>query len=196
MNQRDKLINAYESDLDANTLIILPSPFIRDERFVTKTREFYDEYNRVKGVHYEQRIDHWKSGAIITPFGVETIRALSTKAKDFTLYIAINIKWNTNSFYLNVDYVSFILGINEQTLKNLIKELIKYDIMKRTDRHNLFVINHYMFFKGDIATFITEYNKYYANYEPEIDGKGRIKVISKSKAIPSDDIRTDFEDED
>ena len=52
-----------------------------------------------------------------------------------------------------------------------------------------------MFFKGNVADFISEYNKYYSDYEPEIDGKGRIKVISRSKAIPKDDIRNNNEED-
>lgn len=195
MNQRDKLIDGFANDLDNITLKILPSPFVKEERFIVKAREFYDKHDRVQGVHYKHYIDHWTTGTIITPFGVNTIRALSSKAKDYALHIAISINWNTNSFYLNADYVSFLLDISKRTLNDLTIELIKYDIVRRTDRHNLFVINHYMFFKGEVADFISEYNKYYSDYEPEIDGKGRIKVISRSKAIPKDDIRNSCEED-
>ena len=48
-------------------------------------------------------------------------------------------------------------------------------------------------FLGD--TEHKEEYKYYSDYEPEIDGKGRIKVISRSKAIPKDDIRNNSEED-
>ena len=166
----------------ANRLLfseVLPSPFfgnipnkkefnlVEDE--ATRLRVTRSFYERGK---YSQISD--KCSLIINVFinDLAAIRLIH--------YISINLKQNSNKIVLN-PHTDEIVQItkSEAYFRKCRNILEQYDIIKRTDKSNVYVVNHNMIFKGVYSDFIDVYKQNYNEGEVAFDNKGRI-VLGKS----------------
>lgn len=166
---------------DEETLLVLPTIFDNDKEITKKLEYHYDMYNRMTGATIKDKIVDDKGFTQIKRGANIFLKPLSASAKDLALEIADKLKWNSNAYYVHVDYLCMYLGVSARTLDDLIKELIKNRIVARTNRCNLLCVNHNIFFNGIETEFIKKYNELYPEYITEQDGKGRIKVISRNK---------------
>lgn len=180
VNPRAKRGRDYLNWYDDVSLSVLPTIFNHNKDINQKLEYHYDIYNRMVGATIKERIIEDK-GYTQLKHGANTyLLPLSSKAKDLALEIADKLKWNSNAYFAHVDYLCMYLNVSNRTLDDLFKELIKNNIVARTNRVNLFCVNHNIFFNGLETEFIKLYNELYPEYETEQDGKGRIKVISRN----------------
>ena len=76
-------------------------------------------------------------------------------------FIRINIIYNSN--YVEIrenDYIAFS-GLKRSCFYEAIDEAIRHNIISRTTRKSIYVVNHNMIFKGNVGEFITKYKLKY-----------------------------------
>lgn len=171
-----------QKDIKRNKLLfseILPSPFfgttpnkkefdiISDE--ATRTRVSRSFYERDKYSQFTQKLD------ITIIYLINDVAAIK-----LIHYISINLKPNSNKIILN-PHDEGIKQITKsdryfRTCRNILET---YNIIKRTNKTNVYVVNHNMIFKGIYSDFIDIYKDNYEDGEVLIDNKGRV-VLGKS----------------
>lgn len=88
-------------------------------------------------------------------------------------FIRINIIYNSN--YVEIkenDYIAFS-GLKRNCFYDSIDEAVKYNIISKTTRKSIYVVNHNMIFKGNVGEFITKYKIKYPN-GCKTDSNGKI----------------------
>lgn len=93
------------------------------------------------------------------------------------LYIASNIKFNSNKIILNGNTDEMIKMFGKNHLSRYIDILEDKNIIKRTDKQSVYVVNHNMIFKGNYFDFIKTYKQIYGDIGTNIDIKGRVKLF-------------------
>lgn len=158
---------------------VLPSPFfgevpnkkefdiIADE--ITRTRVTRSFYERDRYSQYTQKCDL----AIISLINdVGAIKLIH--------YISFNLKPNSNKIIINPhDDVVKQIAKTESYFRKCRNILEQYNIIKRTDKSNIYVVNHNMIFKGIYSDFIDIYRGNYEDGQVMFDDKGRV-VLGKS----------------
>ena len=171
-----------QRDAKRNKLLfseILPSPFfgevpnkkefdiVSDE--ATRTRVTRSFYERGKYSQYTEKCD------IAVIYLINDLAAVK-----LIHYISSNLKPNSNKIIINPhDDVIKLITKSDRYFRTCRNILEKYDIIKRTDKSNIYVVNHNMIFKGIYSDFIDIYKDNYEGGKVVIDDKGRV-VLGKS----------------
>lgn len=158
---------------------VLPSPFfgktpnkkefniVEDE--ATRLRVTRSFYERGKYSQYTEKCD---TAAIYFINDVGALKLIH--------YISLNLKPNSNKIILNPhDEVISQIAKSDRYFRNCRNILEQYNIIKRTDKSNVYVVNHNMIFKGIYSDFIDVYKQTYNDSEVSYDNKGRV-VLGKS----------------
>ena len=158
---------------------VLPSPFfgktpnkkefniVEDE--ATRLRVTRSFYERSKYSQYTEKCD------IVAIYFINDVGALK-----LIHYISLNLKPNSNKIILNPhDEVIKQIAKSDRYFRSCRNILEQYNIIKRTDKSNVYVVNHNMIFKGIYSDFIDVYNQTYNDAEVSYDNKGRV-VLGKS----------------
>ena len=158
---------------------VLPSPFfceipnkkefdiVSDE--ATRTRVIRSFYERGKYSQYTELCD------MKVIYFINDLAAIK-----LIHYISSNLKKNSNKIILNPhDDVIKQITKTESYFRKCRNILEYYSIIKRTDKSNVYVVNHNMIFKGIYSDFIDVYNQTYNDSEVSYDNKGRV-VLGKS----------------
>ena len=93
-------------------------------------------------------------------------------------YIALNLNFCSNKIILNKESVVNNTKINPDTYYKCIDVLVELDVIARTTKRNVYVINHNMLFKGSYDKFITNYVSIYHD--------ALFPVVTKDKKIVLD----------
>ena len=168
-------INAGIEERKKKVAKILPSPFFHEPEF--KDIEILkDDIKKMKIF----RGFYIKSGyAQISINCLDIIDELADNPNiiRFIKYIAANIEYNSNKIILSSTDANIIKIIKApNNFSRYIDKLEEYDIIARTNKRGVYVVNHNMIFKGTYTTFVDDYMKIYLNADIIIDDK---KVIIK-----------------
>ena len=173
INYSKAYINAGIEERKKKLAKILPSPFFHEPEF--KDIEILkDDIKRMKVF----RGFYIKSGyAQISLNCLDIIDELADNPNliRFIKYIAANIDYDSNKIVLssaNEDIIKIIKVSNN--FSRYIDKLEEYNIIARTNKRGVYVVNHNMIFKGTYTTFVDDYMKIYPTANIVIDDK---KVI-------------------
>lgn len=89
-------------------------------------------------------------------------------------YISRNIKFTSNKIILNNNTIEIKNIVGERNLVHYTKILEEQNIVRRTNKQNVYVVNHEMIFKGNFSDFINSYIDIYKDVELKLDAKGRV----------------------
>ena len=90
-------------------------------------------------------------------------------------FIRINIIYNSN--YVEIrenDYIAFS-GLKRSCFYEAIDEAIRNNIISRTTRKSIYVVNHNIIFKGKLEKFIEIYKEKFPN-PCELDSRGKVII--------------------
>lgn len=154
---------------------ILPSPFFYEPEF--KDMEILkDDIKRMKVF----RGFYVKSGYTQISFNcLSIIDKLADNPNLIRLigYIATNIDYDSNKIVLSSNDKDIIRIIKvSNNFSRYIDKLEEFNIIARTNKRGVYVVNHNMIFKGTYTTFVDDYLKIYPNANIVIDDN---KVIIK-----------------
>lgn len=83
-------------------------------------------------------------------------------------YISRIIDFNSNAVKFTREQSSKALNVNIKSIDNCIEDLCDNDIICKTDIRSMFIINHNVIFKGNIADFMILYKEVFGNSKPEV----------------------------
>lgn len=142
---------------------IVPTPF--------EVKENYDTYPNID----------YKSNLIDFKYSIIDIRELGyiydrlSKASMRVLFnMLYNLENDTNVVKFNISEFSRFRKYDAAFEYTLYKELIEHNLIVRTNKKCTYIINHNVFYKGDLNKFRDIYNKYYKDYQIEYNEKGEV----------------------
>lgn len=168
-------INAGVEERKKKVAKILPSPFFHEPEFkdIEILKDDIKKMKVFKGFYI-------KSG--YTQISLNCLDIIDELADNPTIvrlikYIAVNIEYDSNKIILSSSDENIIKIIKApNNFSRYIDKLQEYNIIARTNKRGIYVVNHNMIFKGTYTTFIDDYMKIYPNSNIIIDDK---KVIIK-----------------
>lgn len=92
------------------------------------------------------------------------------------LAIIYNLECDTNLVKFSANNYSIQIGKHFPHILQAVNDLIHFNIIAKTNSQNAFIINHNLFYKGDLNKFVFIYNNLYSNKSVEYDDKGRIII--------------------
>ena len=142
---------------------IVPTPF--------EIKENYDTY---PNINYESNLIDFKYSIIdIRELGYIYDR-LSKASMRVLLNMLYNLENDTNVVKFNISEFSRFRKYDAAFEYTLYKELIEHNLIIRTNKKCTYIINHNVFYKGDLNKFRDIYNKYYKDYKIEYNKKGEV----------------------
>lgn len=143
------------------TPFIAPSPFKIDESIIDKDYQL-DTINLI---------------------GVSIIKGFSLKAKDMSrsasllaYYFVGELPYCSNVFVVNFENIKNIYGYTKNTVYKAINELIKLNIIAKTNITNHYIINHNYMHRGDYNYFLNHYVSIYGIQSFNYNDKGEIDI--------------------
>ena len=154
---------------------ILPSPFFHEPEF--KDIEILkDDIKRMKVF----KGFYVKTGyAQISYNCLDIIDELADNPNLIRLikYIASNIEYDSNKIVLSSSDKNIIKIIKAgNNLSRYINKLEEHNIIARTNKRSVYVVNHNMIFKGTYTTFVDDYMKIYPNVDVIIDNDKKVII--------------------
>lgn len=151
---------------------IVPSPFFI-ERELIDSNIIESEAARIRVVQsfYERRGYTQMSTDLLTYMSY----CNSNKLMNLICLIAIKLNFNSNKIVLksSSEDVKNIIS-NDSNYYRYIAELEKQNIIRRTTKKNIYVVNHEMIFKGSYSDFIKTYLDTYKTTEAMLDSNGKV----------------------
>lgn len=151
---------------------IVPSPFFI-ERELRDSNIVESEVARIRVVQsfYERRGYTQMSTDLLTYMTY----CNSNKLMNLISLIAIKLNFNSNKIVLkgSSEDIKNIIS-DESNLHKYIIELEKQNIIRRTTKKNVYVINHEMIFKGSYSDFIKTYLDTYKTTGVMLDSNGKV----------------------
>lgn len=142
---------------------IVPTPF-----------EVKDNYDSYPNINYEGKgIDFKYSIIDIRELGYIYDR-LSKASMRVLLNMLYNLENDTNIVKFNIGEFARFRKWDAAFEYTLYKELIEHNLIIRTNKKCTYIINHNVFYKGDLNKFRDVYNTYYKDYEIEYNEKGEV----------------------
>ncbi len=142
---------------------IVPTPF--------EVKENYDTY---PNINYESNLIDFKYSIIdIRELGYIYDR-LSKASMRVLFNMLYNLENDTNIVKFNISEFSRFRKYDAAFEYTLYKELIEHNLIVRTNKKCTYIINHNVFYKGDLNKFRNIYNKYYKDYQIEYNEKGEV----------------------
>lgn len=105
---------------------------------------------------------------------------LTRNAQILIDYICINIGWCSNAIKFTMEDVMLFHKMDDHGYYNALDELININLLRKTTRKSIYIINHNYIFKGSLADFVQIYTIAYPN---------PAKVNADGKIIIEEDIR-------
>lgn len=151
---------------------IVPSPFFI-ERELRDSNIVESEAARIRIVQsfYERRGYTQMSTELLTYMSY----CNSNKLMNLICLIAIKLNFNSNKIVLKFssEDVRNIIS-NDSNYYRYIAELEKQNIIRRTTKKNVYVVNHEMIFKGSYSDFIKTYLDTYKTTGVMLDSNGKV----------------------
>ena len=142
---------------------IVPTPF--------EIKENYDTY---PNIDYQSNLIDFKYSIIdIRELGYIYDR-LSKASMRVLFNMLYNLENDTNIVKFNISEFSRFRKYDAAFEYTLYKELIEHNLIVRTNKKCTYIINHNVFYKGDLNKFRDVYNKYYKDYQIEYNEKGEV----------------------
>jgi len=142
---------------------IVPTPF-----------EVKDNYDTYPNIDYQSNLIDFKYSIIdIRELGYIYDR-LSKASMRVLFNMLYNLENDTNIVKFNISEFSRFRKYDAAFEYTLYKELIEHNLIVRTNKKCTYIINHNVFYKGDLNKFRDIYNKYYKNYQIEYNEKGEV----------------------
>lgn len=142
---------------------IVPTPF--------EVKENYDTY---PNIDYQSNLIDFKYSIIdIRELGYIYDR-LSKASMRVLFNMLYNLENDTNIVKFNISEFSRFRKYDAAFEYTLYKELIEHNLIVRTNKKCTYIINHNVFYKGDLNKFRDIYNKYYKDYQIEYNEKGEV----------------------
>lgn len=142
---------------------IVPTPF-----------EVKDNYDTYPNIDYQSNLIDFKYSIIdIRELGYIYDR-LSKASMRVLFNMLYNLENDTNIVKFNISEFSRFRKYDAAFEYTLYKELIEHNLIVRTNKKCTYIINHNVFYKGDLNKFRDVYNKYYKDYQIEYNEKGEV----------------------
>ena len=104
-----------------------------------------------------------------------TKHLLSRNAQIIIDYICINIAWCSNAIKFTKDDIMLFHNMDDHGYYNALNELINVNLIRKTTRKSVYIVNHNYLFKGSLHDFVEIYRIAYP--EPtKINAEGRIII--------------------
>lgn len=166
------IINKKIEDTKIILAKIVPSPFFI-ERELRDSNIVESEAARIRVVQsfYERHGYAQMSIDLLTYM----IHCNSNKLMNLIFLIAIKLNFNSNKIVLkgSSEDIKSIIS-DESNLHKYIIELEKQNIIRRTTKNNVYVVNHEMIFKGSYSDFIKTYLDTYKTTGVMLDSNGKV----------------------
>lgn len=150
---------------------IVPSPFFI-ERELRDSNIVESEAARIRVVQsfYERRGYTQMSTDLLTYMSY----CNSNKLMNLICLIAIKLNFNSNKIVLKFSSEDVRNIISNDSNYRYIAELEKQNIIRRTTKKNVYVVNHEMIFKGSYSDFIKTYLDTYKSTGVMLDSNGKV----------------------
>lgn len=104
-----------------------------------------------------------------------TKHLLSRNAQIIIDYICINIAWCSNAIKFTKDDIMLFHNMDDHSYFNALNELINVNLIRKTTRKSVYIVNHNYLFKGSLHDFVEIYRIAYP--EPtKVNAEGRIII--------------------
>ena len=142
---------------------IVPTPF--------EVKENYDTY---PNINYESNLIDFKYSII----DIRELGYIYDRLSKASMRVLFNMLYNLENDTNIVKFSEFsrFRKYDAAFEYTLYKELIEHNLIVRTNKKCTYIINHNIFYKGDLNKFRDIYNKYYKDYQIEYNEKGEVIV--------------------
>lgn len=166
------IINKNIEDTKIILAKIVPSPFFI-ERELKDSNIVKSEASRIRVVQsFYERYGYAQMSIDLLNY---MIYCNSNKLMNLISLIAIKLNFNSNKIVLkgSSEDIKRIIS-DESNFHKYIIELEKQNIIRRTTKKNVYVVNHEMIFKGSYSDFIETYLNTYKTTGVMLDSNGKV----------------------
>lgn len=177
-----KVIEDYTNNVIAVAKKVVITPF----GFVNKNNIHTDTYYRIGVSNATINLTKESPGNVIFKRVGDAYLAALEKATPIQIYllvsIARNLVWGSNVIIINLKELSKDKKCSLRSLTSAIEFACQNRIIARTDKKNVYIINHNALFYGRYEDFVADYKRYYGDntYPDFVNGK---VVLSKNYII-------------
>lgn len=100
---------------------------------------------------------------------------LSRNAQIIVDYICINIGWCSNAISFKEEDIMNFHSMGRNEYYNALNELIAINLLRKTTRKSIYIINHNYIFKGNLSDFVQIYSIAYPN-PAKVNAEGKIVI--------------------
>ena len=149
-----------------------------DGRIVMTPFEIKDNYDTYPNIDYDGKDIDFKYSIIdIRTFGYAFER-LSKRSLRVLFNMLYNLENDTNVVRFNINELVKYKNYDQANEYNNYKELIERGLIIRTNLKCTYIINHNVFYKGDLNKFREKYLKFYKDRDLEYNEKGEVIITN------------------
>lgn len=178
VNYLKTLNESAETDNAILLSIIIPSPWMHEDSFSKEDifTKINDRTLIIQSYYKRRGYAQWSDKLAEIMMNDDISKGLI----NLVLLIGRRMKFGSNKVILNsnADYIKAIIK-KDDTFRKHIKTLEFYNIIRKTTKPHIYVVNHNMLFKGDYTKFINAYSGLYKKTGINIDSKSRV-VLDKN----------------
>lgn len=138
--------------------------------------EFKDNYNSFVNINYNDNHINLDYCVVNVAELSKIITRLSDSAIRLLFGFMSNLEADTNFVQFNITHFARIINMTPKCTGIGINDLIKYNIAVRTNQAFTYVINHNLFFKGDLNKFKDNYKELYGDAIPKYNNEGKLII--------------------
>lgn len=148
---------------------------VLENKIVISPYEIKDNYNHVPNYDYTEVNDDYcfVNARLLEPI----LPNLNKIALRVVWHLAFLLQPNSNVVKFPMDLINQIHGSKYSGYTwSSIKKLEEYNIINRTNRQSYYVVNHNLFFKGNLKEFATKYKELYGDKQCMFTKKGYVVI--------------------
>lgn len=158
--------------------IIIPSPWMHDDNLIkVDCVTIANDRTQIIQSYYQRKgYAQWSDDLTDIMMGEDITKSLD----NLVMLIARRMKFNSNKVILDpsASYIKDFIK-KDDTFRKHIKTLEVKNIIRKTTKPHVYVVNHNMLFKGDYTKFINAYIDLYKETGINMDFKSRV-VLDKN----------------
>lgn len=142
---------------------------VRYNRIAITPFKVEDEYPEYPKFNPEKRFVHEDYVIVNSRLLCQSMIRCTKSAFEVLNHIWYNMRPETNILTLSVSKIVKDISASLNTILKGVESLKLANIIQRTNLRNTYIIDHNLFFKGNINKFVKEYRKLYGNAVAQID---------------------------
>lgn len=152
---------------------------IRRNKIVITPFEILDNYDTFMNIDYSKQEVNLKYIVMNTEAVFNILGKLNPTCTNVLIAMLANLENDTNVIRFNVAEYARTVGKSKDSLFIEFVKIFDYNIMARTNKNSTYIVNHNIFFKGDLNKFAKNYRELYKDRKVEYNNRNKVILDNK-----------------